>query len=259
MRVPGNRPGAHLGYFLTVVGLGGVVSTAQMAWLGGFTRLLPLTAVSALLLAWGLIRIVRVHREMKAWIAGDHPWAREDVAARMGPVLAQWTYAPDEWEAYTEREYRHRSGEALGVGVFAALIGVLAVWLRGLPARGIAAVAAAMFVVGYASWLGCARRMRRRNRRVRERTVTIGSNALLIDGKRDYLGDERCRTSSVRYLERETPPVLEITVAYPGRVLQHYTVRVPVPRGREDEARALVGHFMDGRWNSPPRRMESVG
>jgi hypothetical protein len=231
----------------------------QIAWFGVPGRVVPRPALvaagaaaAAMFLA-GVAGTIRVNREMKAWIAGDHPWVREDVAARMGPVLARWTYARDEWEAYTEREYAFRSREAWGFGVFAAVLGAAVTMGRGAPWEVAAGAAAALFVVGFAGWRGWALRMRRRNRAVREPSVVIASNAVLIDGKRDYLGDERTRTSDVRFVEAETPPVLEITVSYPGRVMQNYTMRIPVPRGGEAEARELVARFRSGRWSSPPR------
>jgi hypothetical protein len=257
VRVPSNRPIAYLWYLLAVVGMGGVILVAQILGLGAPRHfpsrswLVAAGAVSALVCAIGARGIIRINREMKDWVAGDHPWAREDVAARMGPVLAHWAYARDEWEAWTEREYRSRSREARGFGVGAAVLGGAMAAARGASAPLVAAAAAVMLVAGWASWRAWALRMRNRNRTVREPSITIAANAVLVDGKRDYLGDASCRTSSVRLLQGEAPPVLEITIAYPGRVLRAFPVRVPVPRGREDEADALVRIFAAGRWNAP--------
>jgi hypothetical protein len=266
MRNPSNRPGAIALYLLTGAGVAGLVTVVQVVYLGSPHPVRPallalVTVVSVVALFAGARGVVHVSREMKAWEADP---------ARMGLVLARWMYARDEWEAYTEREYRVRSRGAWTFGTFTAVAGgvaapglgslVMAVpgssATAGLAGIGwiAAAAAAVMFVAGVATWRDRALRMRRHNRAVREPSAVIASKGVLMGGRRDYFCDRHTRTSSVRFVEVETPPVLEITVVYPGgRVKQRYTTRVPVPRGREAEARELAALFEAGRWSSPPQ------
>ena len=62
------------------------------------------------------------------------------------------------------------------------------------------------------------------------------------------LGGMIARLSDVRYLPAEQPPVLQVTIAFPGKLTSSWDMRIPVPRGREDEARTLAASFGAGRW-----------
>jgi hypothetical protein len=77
--------------------------------------------------------------------------------------------------------------------------------------------------------------------------VIIAPDAILMNGRYHVLQDENFTFGGVRYLEDERPPILEFTVTWAtrsGRTNEQY--RVPVPRGREDEARALAAAFEHG-------------
>ena len=256
MRVPTNRPRDILCYVLAVFGFGGLIFVAQVLSLGGSPfpplQLAALAVASVAMLMVGGRGIARMSREMESWVAGDHPWIREDVARNMGAVLARWTYGREEWDAWTAREYAHRSREAWGFGVVAGLIGVAIALGRGLPMLMVAGAGAVMYAAGVLGWRGWAAKMRRRNQGVGQRSVTIAANAVLVDGRREFLCDANTRVTAVRYLEDERQPVLTITILYPGRVLHEYTARIPVPRGREAEARELVDRFATGRWHGAP-------
>jgi hypothetical protein len=258
---PSNRPAAIALYFLTGAGTAGLLTVIQVVYFGFRHPVNPalldlVTVFSVLALLAGLGGIVGVSRETKAWEADP---------ARMGPVLARWTYARDEWEAYTEREYHARRRGAWGFGAYTAASGGVAAVALGTLAMAVlgaqamtwpavigwiaAAAAAVTFAGGVALWWGGAARTRRRNLALREPSVVIASRGVLVGDRRDYVSDRHTRTSSVRYVGGETPPVLEITVVYPGgRVKQRYTTRVAVPHGREDEARELAERFAAGRW-----------
>ena len=261
MTNPSNRPGAIALYLLTGAGVTGLLMVV-LIYFGFHDPVSPgllglVTVFSVVALLAGLAGVVHVSRETKAWEADP---------ARMGPVLARWTYARDEWEAYTERESRDRRRGAWGFGAYtgvsggavAVALGILALAVPGALAPAwtavipwvAAAVAAVMFVAGVVVWRGRVARLRRHNLAVREPSVVIASRGVLVGDTRDYFCDRHTRTSSVRLVGGVTPPVLEITVVYPGgRAKQRYTTRVAVPRGREAEARELAERFAAGRWN----------
>jgi hypothetical protein len=259
---PSNRPGAIALYLLAGAGVTGLLMVVLVVYSGFRQPVRPalldlVTVVSVVALFAGARGVVGVSRETKAWEADP---------ARMGPVLARWTYARDEWEAYTEREYRVRRRGAWGFGAYTAVSGAtaavalatLAMSLGALATAWLAvigwiaaAAAAVMFVAGVAVWRARVARLRRRNLALREPSAVIASRGVLVGGTRDYFCDRHTRTSAVHLVAAETPPVLEVTVVYPGgRVKQKYTTRVPVPRGREEEARGLVRVFEEGRWES---------
>ncbi|HEU4556530.1 MAG TPA: hypothetical protein VFS20_01730 [Longimicrobium sp.] len=256
MRVPSNRPSAILSCFLAVLGAGGLIFVAQVVSLDGSPfpplQLAALAVASAAMLLVGVRGIARMNREMEDWVSGDHPWVREDVARTMGPVLAQWTYDRDEWEAWTTREYADRSRHAWGFGVLAGLIAGAMAFGRGAPLPLVAGAGVAMFAAGWLGWRGWAARMRRRNQGVGQRSITIAANAVLVDGKREFLCDATIRITAVRYLADQQPPVLTITVSNPSGMMKEYTARFPVPRGREDEARELADRHASGRWHPAP-------
>jgi hypothetical protein len=161
-----------------------------------------------------------------------------------GPVLAHWRYDPAEWSAYTEREAAYRTREAIWVGVGMAALGtVILGWSEGDWGMGFAVSASIAALVAALRW-GMARSARASNLSVPGGEVIIAPNAILLNGRYEVLQDHNFRFGGVRYLETERPPILEFTVTWAtrgGRTNEQY--RVPVPAGREDEARALVDTF----------------
>lgn len=160
-------------------------------------------------------------------------------------VLAHWTYAPDEWSAYTRGELRFRSGEARWLGLGVALLGILILAFREDTDSRIAA--AVSIVIGSVIYLGKmlqARSAHAANTATRGGEVVISPNAVLLNGRYHVLQDDRFHFAGVRLLDEDDPPVLEFTVAWrtrSGRADEQ--VYVPVPRGREEEARALAASF----------------
>jgi hypothetical protein len=251
MRVPGNQPRDLLSCALAVFGVGGLIFVAQVAFLGGSP--LPLAALavaSAAMLVAGARGIARMNRETAARV-DEHSTVREEVARTMGPVVARWTYDPDEWEAWTAREDAHRSRGAWAIPVVAALIGGGAGLRRGVDAAIGAAALMAVFAAAMLAWSGRAAAGRQRDHRMRGGTVTIATHAVLVDGGRDFWVDPSTRVARVQYLA-EAQPVLAITVRYGGRAAYEHTVRIPVPRGRDGEARELADRFAEGRWHTAP-------
>jgi hypothetical protein len=178
---------------------------------------------------------------------GAHEIARS-AAASPGrptePVLAHWRYDPSEWSAYAHREATFRGREALGVGVGVAVLGTLfgGIW-EGDWGGGFAVAAVIGGVIGGIRW-AMAHAARASNLSTPAGEVIISPNAILLNGRYEVLQDDNFRFGGVRYVETERPPILEFTVTWAtrsGRTNEQY--RVPVPAGREDEARALVDTF----------------
>ncbi|MEW5928187.1 MAG: hypothetical protein AB1941_11935 [Gemmatimonadota bacterium] len=169
-------------------------------------------------------------------------------------VLAHWTYAPDEWSEYSRRELSFRRGEAkwfaAGVVGLGALLLVFDRDADYAVALGVAGFLGAVF------WLGKtlqARAAHAANTATRGGEVIISPRAVMLNGRYHVLQDDRFRFAGVRLLDEEDPPVLEFSVAWQTRSGQvDEQVYVPVPRGREEEARALAASFPRRPATTPP-------
>jgi hypothetical protein len=180
---------------------------------------------------------------MEAGTAAAAPQAAPATAD--AEVLAHWTYAPDEWSEYTRRDLSFRKGEALWIGLGVLLLGTLLLVNRENTPYGIA-IGVSAFVGGaiYVGRLLQARSAHAANAATRGGEVIISPHAVLLNGRYHVLQDDRFHFGGVRLLDEDGPPVLEFTVTWMTRGgPTNEQVYVPVPRGREAEARALAASF----------------
>ncbi|HEX8242991.1 MAG TPA: hypothetical protein VF541_05840, partial [Longimicrobium sp.] len=94
-------------------------------------------------------------------------------------------------------------------------------------------VAAERLLFAFLSW--------RRNRSVAHGEVIVGPTAMLRNGRYEAIEDGRIHFRSARVLRHLRPATLEIGIMVPGKyrhVRAEY--RIPIPPGREDEARAVA-------------------
>jgi len=165
-------------------------------------------------------------------------------------VLARWTYTADEWREYTRAEWKRRRLEAVVVGALLLLVGYCSG--RGGGDEGNAMMAAA-FMVGVAvagGLLGRAYLARKANEAAPGEAVITGS-AILLNGKYHVLSNETYSFQGVRYDTEAKPPLLEFSISWGTRQGQTgEKIRVPVPAGREAEAREVVA-ALGGRVDAP--------
>lgn len=153
------------------------------------------------------------------------------------PVLAHWTYEPDEWSAYAQREVRDRNAEGCGLVIGVVLLGTVVVWqeARSWPlsfaiALGLGAV------IGGAKWL-MAKSAHERNTATPRGEVVISPTAILMNGSYQVIQDHHFRFRSAQVQENVQPKLLVIGIEWPTRsgvVTEDY--RIPIPAGREAEA-----------------------
>jgi hypothetical protein len=231
-----------LGAVVVAAGIVGASRYAEMRW-----AFLLLAVVGAVVLAgavhgvfaWG--KAVQVdeatEREMVAAVRAQ-PGASTGLA---GPVLAHWTYDPAEWRGYAASELRFRTREALGMGLITVVLGTLVIGVMERDWGTAAVISGAVGgFIALGQWL-MAYLAYRRNRAVAAGDVVIGTNAVLMNRRYDVIHDRRVRFGGARVLETERPAILEVRIMVPGRyrrVRQDY--RIPIPAGREDEARAVA-------------------
>ena len=183
-----------------------------------------------------------------AMAAAARAHAVDPAAPLPAPVLAHWTYEPVEWSAYASREVGHRGGEALWRFVGTVALGTALLGWRDDVGWGTAffvslAVGA---MIGGGKWL-IARSAHQQNVATPRGEVVITPTAVLMNGRYEVLQDHHFRFLGARILEDERPRILLLTIDWPtrsGRVSDTY--RIPIPAGREHEARAVARELVAG-------------
>lgn len=223
----------------------GIAFSSGLDWGLLFGIPMLLGGLSSLVGAYGLVKKWRqAVRDEKA----TADYMRQAVAsggALSGGVLAHWVYGAEEWAAYTKREasFRRRQAAVLALGtlVIVTLGGIVA---AGDPAAGFGIGCVVAVLVGVARWIRAAV-ANRANRSAALPEVVIGSSCILFNGRYQVLRDHQYSFGGVRLLETERPPILEFTVTWKTRrgATSNEQIRVPVPRGHEEEAKALLDRF----------------
>lgn len=160
-------------------------------------------------------------------------------------LLAKWTLSDEEWREYTKADAREKLGDVPKHVVMGLMAGGVGYWVItggwGFAAASALGVGATVLGANLV-WL-----VMRRHRAPREgATVIVRRNVVRIDREGTPLADDANGPWAVRMRDDLPFPVIEITTtktederaklpARAGRV-----VRVPVPRGREAEARRVA-------------------
>jgi hypothetical protein len=235
---------------------------------GPMRMVFVLMAASGLAMLYGGIRmwrqwrravvVEREHQEAIREAVGAAPAepgapglpAAELAVRSHGTVLARWTYTADEWRAYTRAEWKRRVLEAAVVGVLLLLVGYCSG--RGGGDEGMAMMTAATVVAVaiMGGMLGRAHLARQANQAAPGEAV-ITPSAILLNGKYHVLRNETYRFQGVRYDTEAKPPLLEFSISWGTRHGKTgEKIRVPVPAGRESEAREVVA-VLGGRVDAP--------
>ncbi len=159
------------------------------------------------------------------------------------PVLAHWVYQPGEWSSYAGGEVNRRTGEWIGVGVAVLIVGLVSSTGGGQEGWTMLASAVFVAVVIVAGGLLMTRHAHRSNVSGPGEAI-ITPSAILINGRYHVLSNDTYRLEGVRFDEAAHPPQLDFTVAWStrsGPARDH--LRVPVPAGREAEARQVAAGF----------------
>lgn len=161
------------------------------------------------------------------------------------PVLAHWTYEAGEWGAYTQGESKRKKTEAIVLGVAVFLVSVL-IGGKGEEGEAMMQAGAMVGIMLVAGGLLLNRSSEQANRSGPGEAI-ISPSAILLNGQYHVLRNETYRFEGVRYEQHSQPPVLEFKVAWSTRHgPSSERVRIPVPAGREEEAREVVAAFERG-------------
>jgi hypothetical protein len=166
-------------------------------------------------------------------------------------VLAHWTYTPDVWQHYAAHEQAR--AQKYFIIIACILTVVLLVPLTSLQLssggamdRSLLEAFLVVFVpIAFAValvWIVTVMPARGLSRRPPGDAYISADGALLRD--RYYPWSSWCVSLQSVRLEEGDPSVVEFTWTSPGyRTSQTHSVRIPVPEGREDEARKLISKF----------------
>jgi hypothetical protein len=166
-----------------------------------------------------------------------------------GKILAHWTYPPDQWQDYTEVELKDQKENNkvlfLITAGWAVLFGVLFLIFGGEAGRVVLLVMVGLILVLAVFAFGMPRRWYRRQKD-RFGEVWIGEDGVYFQDAFTQWNHGGARLDKVEIIDKPTgaPMRLGFEISFPSRMgVQDQTLRIPIPRGREAEAQAVVEHF----------------
>ncbi|MBN1375854.1 MAG: hypothetical protein JXA01_06840 [Dehalococcoidia bacterium] len=161
-------------------------------------------------------------------------------------LLAHWTYTPEQWTQYIEKEATRNkeskrallfiaAGIALAVGVIYAVLNPLSsVWT-------LSAVLGLIIVIGFTAW-STGWYDNRENKQYQGEAY-LAKEGLYFNRRLHLWKQLGSYLNSVEYVE-DTPPLLKFSYfALTGTITQEYEVHVPVPKGQEARAKELLEEF----------------
>lgn len=229
-----------LGAAALIMGAMGTARDGEMEWMFGL-----LFVAGVAIVAGGIHGLVTWPRKARLQEAITRAMVAEARAPstdrRMMSVLATWTYTEDEWRDYAAAEMRFRIREALGMGATVVALGtpLLGVFDGEWGVAFGISLAVGGFIalwrggMGWAAW--------RRNRAATTGGVIVGPDAILINGRYEAVHDGSILFGGARVLDRAEPAILEINLVVPGKYRHvREKLRIPIPTGHEEEARAVA-------------------
>lgn len=161
-------------------------------------------------------------------------------------LLAHWTYAPDEWLAYAQKDHRFRSRHAKQilflVIFFCALFGLATLVVDFDAGQFVLPVLLGVLglMVG-AAWLSVWLPQRRNASQTGE--VFLSAEGLWLSGELHTWTIFGARLEEVTYAPGDRS-LLSFTYSAPGRGgTQYYTVLVPIPRGQDAQGATILQFF----------------
>lgn len=178
--------------------------------------------------------------------------AKLDSILKGDNLLAQWTYTPDEWQQFAEEEYQRQKKNNLTLFIIITIVTAIlgfGFWLfnRKMGMVIFLTVLGALALVGLIAWF-TAFYNHRQNKRIQGQAF-FTPDAVYINRQ---LHDFKSMMSKLEKteLKGDSQQYIEFTYSAPTRNgRQNYEARVPVPRGKEQEARELVQKYQGNAGN----------
>ncbi|HEX8212723.1 MAG TPA: hypothetical protein VF584_21285 [Longimicrobium sp.] len=158
-------------------------------------------------------------------------------------VLAHWVYEPGEWSGYTTAEVKRRKGEWVGGTIVIMVAGLVSSSGGGQEGRTMLMATAILAVIILVGGMLMAKGDHQANVSGPGEAI-ITPSAIMLNGRYHVLRNDTYRFQGVRFDEAATPPQLEFTIGWSTRSgPARDNIRIPVPAGREEEAREVVALF----------------
>lgn len=158
-------------------------------------------------------------------------------------VLAHWVYEPAAWSSYTGGEVKRRTGESMRIAITVFLVGLVGGsggGQEGWTMIGSATFVAVIILVG---GMLMAKGDHQANVSGPGEAI-ITPTAILLNGRYHVLRNDTYHLHGVSFDEAAHPPQLQFTIGWSTRSgPTRDNIRIPVPRGREEEAREVVALF----------------
>ena len=223
--------------FITAISVLGIFNSALFG-IDGFDGGFALSLVSILIFIMGLIVMVIYFgraKELDKMLRGEN-------------LLAHWTYSKSEWRAYAEREHREQveinRGMFLMIAIIAIIVGVIfVIFTPDSLASTAFAVVGTIIIIGITA-LSVTLYRRAQNRKF------LGEVYLNRDGA--YINRELHTWKSLgcelegASVDNKNPGQTILTFEYsaPSRNgRDHFSARVPVPLGKENEAEKALAEI----------------
>lgn len=162
-------------------------------------------------------------------------------------ILAHWTYAPEQWKEYTEKEHKTDWSEKKGlfflIAAISVIVGIIVGFMFQDARFAIFFVLGLICFMGIVAWLTATINYMRNKRHPGE--IYIARDGAYFTGQLHYWGGMGSHLDGASYVGSEEPL---ISIKYSAIALtgpNRYDVRIPVPPGEEDSARRIVSQIND--------------
>jgi hypothetical protein len=158
-------------------------------------------------------------------------------------LLAHWTYSKEEWDRYTESEHIRDRKEKWSlfrvIAIIALVVGVGFVIVKhdAWPVM-LVVIPGLIAVIAFTAFISIASTYRRNQKHPGE--VYIGTKGAVFQRSLHYWKLPESYLRSVEFVPGDEP-YLEIEYSgQSGIARAYYTTRIPVPKGRENEAKEIL-------------------
>ena len=165
-------------------------------------------------------------------------------------LLAHWTYSPEEWRQYTEQEFQTERKEKWGlfylIAGIALFLGIIFLIID--PKAGLFVffvMLGLIALIAFVAWITAWSTYRQNKKYLGE--AYIATTAVYLNRQFHTWKGLGARLVSVILAEEKGQQLVAFTYAAPARTgMQEYTVRLPVPRGKEKAAEAIAEKLSAG-------------
>jgi MFS family permease len=209
-----------------IIGMDGFNGGYALSFLGGFVVLV------------GLIAVI-IYARLASIL---------DRITRKENLLARWTYTPEEWKAYTEKEHIEDKATKKGTFILIAAVSVIVgivVWViqRNHPLIILFIVIGIIAIMGLTAYLSAFSNYRQNKKYLGEAYIAL--DGIYLNRQLHIWKGIGNRLESAVYEDKHPgQPSLKFEYSSPSREERYYyTARIPVPPGQEETAKRIVAEI----------------